>query len=258
MSLFGSLFGPKPPKLRAFENHLSVPAWPAAIYAIGDVHGCLAQLQEIEQRILADDTAPQGDKLIVMLGDYVDRGPQSAGVIDHLLRPTPGGFTRVLLAGNHEEMMLNAIMGVGDEGWLEFGGLETLRSYGTDPDQFRGLAPKARQRMLQSLVPQEHVGFLTSLAVTLQVENTVFVHAGIRRNVPLDQQDRSDLMWIRRDFLEAAPSDGLLVVHGHTPVAEPEMVDGRIGIDTGAFATGRLTAVRLAQGQAPVFFTTAV
>src|SRR5690606_26097434 len=119
-----------------------------------------------------------------------------AGVIDHLLRPAPAGFSRVLLAGNHEEMMLNALTGAGDEGWLEFGGMETVRSYGADADLFRSLAPKARQKMLQSLVPQEHVGFLTSLAVTLQVEQTVFVHAGIRRNIPLEQQDRSDLMWI--------------------------------------------------------------
>ncbi|WP_157959602.1 metallophosphoesterase family protein [Devosia submarina] len=242
----------------AFETHLSIPSWPAAIYAIGDVHGCLEQLQRIEQCILADSDAPPGDKLLVMLGDYVDRGPQSAGVIDHLLRPAPAGFSRVLLAGNHEEMMLNALLGAGDEGWLEFGGMETVRSYGADADLFRSLAPKARQRMLQSLVPQEHVGFLTSLAVTLQVEQTVFVHAGIRRNIPLEQQDRSDLMWIRREFLEAAPVDGLLVVHGHTPVEEPEIAQGRIGIDTGAFATGRLTAVRLSKGQAPAFFTTGV
>jgi serine/threonine protein phosphatase 1 len=258
MGLFGSLFGPKRRPVEAFENHLSLPSWPAAIYAIGDVHGCLEQLLELERRIVLDDEAPSGDKLIVMLGDYVDRGPRSAGVIDHLLRPAPVGFSRVLLAGNHEEMMLNAISGVGDEAWLEFGGVETLRSYGADVELLRSSAPRARQRMMESLIPREHVGFLSGLAVTLQVGQTIFVHAGIRRNVPLEQQERSDLMWIRREFLDAEPLDGLFVVHGHTPVSEPELVDGRIGIDTGAFATGKLTAVRLVDGQAPVFFTTGV
>jgi serine/threonine protein phosphatase 1 len=258
MGLFGSLFGSRQRPVQAFENHLSVPSWPAAIYAIGDVHGCLDQLLELERRISMDQQAPAGDKLIVMLGDYVDRGPASAAVLDHLLRPAPSGFGRVLLAGNHEEMMLNAITGAGDEAWLEFGGLETLRSYGADVELFRACAPRVRQRMLQSIVPQEHVAFLTSLAVLLQVEQTVFVHAGIRRGVPLDQQERSDLMWIRRDFLDAEPVDDLLVVHGHTPAVEPELVAGRIGIDTGAFATGKLTAVRLTPGQAPVFFTTGV
>lgn len=258
MGLFGSLFRPRQKPIAAFENHLSLQSWPAAIYAIGDVHGCLEQLLALERRIVEDDQAPAGDKLIVMLGDYVDRGPSSAGVIDHLLRPAPAGFSRVLLAGNHEEMMVNAITGAGDEAWLEFGGMETLRSYGADAELFRSSPPKVRQRLLESLVPQEHVRFFSSLALTLQVEQTLFVHAGIRRDVPLEQQERSDLMWIRREFLDAEPQDGLLVVHGHTPVSEPELARGRIGIDTGAFATGKLTSVRLTPAQPPVFFTTGV
>lgn len=258
MSILRSFFGSRPRTSAAFENQLSLSEWPAAIYAIGDVHGCLDQLKELEQRIVSDSAAPEGAKLIVMLGDYVDRGPSSAGVIDHLLRPLSDGFTRVLLAGNHEELMLNAIMGLGDEAWLEFGGVETLRSYGVDVVQYRSSRPRARQKLLESHVPHDHVALLVGLAISLQIENIVFAHAGIRRNVPIEQQDRNDLMWIRKEFHDAAPNDGFLVVHGHTPVAEPEMVPGRIGIDTGAFATGKLTAVRLSPGQAPAFFTTGV
>lgn len=256
MRFLRSLFGSKAPQPRAFENQLSLPTWPRAIYAIGDVHGCLDELMHLEQMILADSTASEGEKLVVMLGDYVDRGPSSAGVIDHLLRPMSKGFTRITLAGNHEELMLNAIMGRGDEAWLEFGGVETLRSYGISFESYRAAGAGARHKMLAGHIPHEHLSFLQNLPISLQVEQTIFVHAGIRRDVPLERQVASDLMWIRREFLDAAPIDGLLVVHGHTPTETPEAVPGRIGIDTGAFATGRLTAVRLGSGQAPVFFTT--
>lgn len=258
MPLLRSLFGQKARNSGSFMNQLSIGVWPAAIYAIGDVHGCLDQLVALERLILNDSEGLSGDKLIVMLGDYVDRGPDSAGVIDHLLQPPPPGFTRVLLAGNHEELMLNAVNGVEHEAWLEFGGIETLRSYGIDGALYRSCRAPARRQLLASHVPREHIAFLASLAVSLRVERTVFVHAGIRRNVPIDQQDRNDLMWIRKAFLDAPPLDGLLVVHGHTPVGEPEVVEGRIGIDTGAFATGRLTAVRLLAGKPPAFFTTNV
>jgi serine/threonine protein phosphatase 1 len=220
------------------------------------VHGCLDESIELEQLVLCDTTASQGEKLIVMLGDYVDRGPNSAGVIDHLLRPLPPKFTRITLAGNHEELMLNAILGREDAAWLEFGGVETLRSYGIDYDIYRTEGANARRKMLEGYIQQEHISFLVDLPISLQVEQTVLVHAGIRRNVPMERQVRTDLMWIRAEFLRAAPTDGLLVVHGHTPTEAPEVVPGRIGIDTGAFATGKLTAVRLIDGQAPVFFTT--
>ena len=250
-----SLFGSKR-RSGAVRNQLNIAAWPSALYAVGDVHGCLDQLRALEQLITADGEAIAGEKLIVTLGDYVDRGPDSAGVIDHLMQPLPRGFERVLLGGNHEELMLNAINGLGDEDWLEFGGVETMRSYGIDVALYRSSRPKARQTLLQSHIPQDHLSFLEGLALSLQLEQTVFVHAGIKRNVPIVQQNPNDLVWIRREFLDASPTDGLLVVHGHTPASEPELAPGRIGIDTGAFATGRLTAVRLVEGEAPAFFTT--
>ena len=250
-----SLFGPKAPR-GAFRNQLSFPAWPAAVYAVGDVHGCLDQLRALEQLITTDGEAIAGEKLIVTLGDYVDRGPDSAGVIEHLMRPLPHDFERVLLGGNHEELMLNAIKGLGDETWLEFGGVETIRSYGIDVALYRSSRPKARQTMLQSHIPQDHLSFLEGLALSLQLGQTVFAHAGIKRNIPIAQQNPNDLVWIRREFLDASPTDGLLVVHGHTPASEPELAPGRIGIDTCAFSTGRLTAVRLIEGATPDLFTT--
>lgn len=256
MSFLRSLFGSKAGEGAPFPNQLSMSAWPAVVYAIGDVHGCRDQLLALEQTIAADSQSFRGEKLLVTLGDYVDRGPDSAGVIDHLLKPPPDGFKRVFLAGNHEEFMLDAIYGKADESWLEFGGLETLRSYGVDTALYRASRPKTRQRLLESHVPADHLAFLEGLALSLQIKQTVFVHAGIRRNVPVEQQDRHDLIWIRHEFLASAPTDGLLVVHGHTPVEQPELAPGRIAIDTGAFATGRLTAVRLIEGEAPAFFTT--
>jgi serine/threonine protein phosphatase 1 len=258
MGIFHSLFGPKPRKIEAFETQLSIPSSPAAMYAIGDVHGCLDLLTHLERTIVDDSASIGGDKLLVMLGDYVDRGPNSSGVIDHLLRPAPAGFTRIHLAGNHEEFLLKAIAGAGDEAWLEYGGAETLVSYGIDVGQYRSANHRIRQKILESMIPQDHVKFLTNLAVSLQVQNTIFVHAGIRRGLPIEQQDRNDLMWIRGEFLDAPAADGLLVIHGHTPVDMPEIAAGRIGIDTGAFATGRLTAVRLMPNQTPAFFTTSM
>jgi len=258
MKFFDAIFGNKSAKSAAFDDQLTIADWPAAIYAIGDIHGCLDELLALEAQILADATAPIGPKLIVTLGDYIDRGPNSAGVIDHLVRPLPDGFSRVALAGNHEEILLNALSGASDDAWLQLGGVETLRSYGIDPDLYRAARSQQKQILLQSHFPEHHLAFLNSLAVSLQVQQTVFVHAGIKRDRPMDRQDKTDLLWIRREFLDAEPTDGLMVIHGHTPVEQPELRPGRIGIDTGAYATGRLTAVRLIPNNAPFFFTTAV
>ena len=258
MKFFTAIFGNKAPSPTGFDDQLTIAEWPAAIYAIGDIHGCFDELLALEALILSDSTAPDGKKLIVTLGDYIDRGPNSAGVIDHLLRPLPEGFSRIALAGNHEEILLNAMSGVGYDAWLQLGGIETLRSYGIDPDVFRSARSQQRQILLQSHVPEHHLEFLKNLAVSLQVQQTVFVHAGIKRDRPMDRQEKSDMLWIRGEFLQADATDGLTVVHGHTPVEQADVRPGRIGIDTGAYATGRLTAVRLIPGSEPVFFTTAV
>lgn len=229
---------------------LSAAERPALIYAVGDVHGCLDALKGLEAKIVADAAGRPGEKWLVMLGDYVDRGPQSAQVLDHLTAPPPPGFTRICLRGNHEAAMLAALRdGASIERWLAFGGEATLASYGLNATQISMLAGpgKARNKLqlLQAYVPDEHVGFLTGLPVMLSVPGYVFVHAGLRPGVTLDRQRDSDMLWIRDEFLAADHDFGVTVVHGHTPAVEPFLSAHRIGIDTGCFASGRLTGLRV-------------
>lgn len=216
------------------------------IYAIGDVHGCLAQLLTLEALIINDAASVPGQKWIVMMGDYVDRGPDSAQVIDHLLQPAPPGFKRFCLSGNHEVMMLDYLEAPRqDSSFLSFGGVETLRSYGIDIATAETVSPARLQQILATHIPQEHIDFIRHLPATLRVGETLFVHAGIRPGIAVEEQSEDDLFWIREPFLSTDFSGQLRVVHGHTPVENPNFTDGRISVDTGAFATGRLTAARL-------------
>jgi serine/threonine protein phosphatase 1 len=238
------------------ERHLSFPDWPAAVYAIGDVHGCADQLRRLLAVIAADAAGFAGDKWIVGLGDYVDRGPQSSTVLDLLTARPPPGFRRFCLAGNHEAMMLDFWDHPADRsGWLGFGGIETLYSYGIGQGAMERADIRGRRYLLDSHIPSEHRYFLDTLPLTLSLPGLVLVHAGIRRGIPLRQQAESDLLWIRHEFFDAPADDGLLVVHGHTPGSEPVIAPHRICVDTGAFATGRLTSVRLRPDEAPYFLT---
>ena len=242
--------GSAPPHTR--REHLSAPGWPAVVYAIGDVHGCLAELRGLERRIIDDAASIEGEKWLVYLGDFVDRGPDSAGVLDHLTARPPAGFRRVCLAGNHE-IMMQAFLDNPDSQpeWLQFGGQQTLASYGIDVAGFLATPSRRRRAILDSHVPEDHVAFLAGLPLTLSLPGVVFVHAGLRPDVPVDQQVEHDLLWIREEFFRAPSVPDRLVVHGHTPASEAVILPGRICVDTGAFATGRLTAIRLAQGQPP-------
>lgn len=228
--------------------------WPGAVYAIGDVHGCLTQLRLLHDRIIADAAHIDGDKLIVCCGDYVDRGPDSAGVLDYLNEPLPEGFQRICLAGNHEIMMLEHVANPRNvTEWFKYGGMETLLSYGLDIQTYLTASPRIRAALLLSHVPDHHLAFLHDLPLILTLPGTIFVHAGIRPGVPLSQQSESDLLWIRDAFFDAADGVAGMVVHGHTPAIEPVVTPHRICIDSGAFATGTLTAVRLVDGQKPEF-----
>ena len=248
-----SLFGATPvDRQRSERAHLSAPEWPAAIYAIGDVHGCLTELRGLEQRIVEDAAAVEGEKWLVYLGDLVDRGPDSVGVLDRLLARPPQGFRRICLAGNHEIMMLAFLDNPASQPeWLQFGGQQTLASYGIDAARLLATPARQRRAILDSHVPQDHVEFLTDLPLTLSLPGVVFVHAGLRPDIPVDRQAENDLLWIREEFFRAPPLPGRLVVHGHTPARDAVMLPGRICVDTGAFATGRLTAVRLSPDQEP-------
>jgi serine/threonine protein phosphatase 1 len=235
---------------------------PAAIYAIGDIHGCLAELHAMEALIAADAAGIAGEKWLVTLGDYIDRGPQSAAVLDHLLAPPLFGFQRFTLLGNHEQLLLDFLAEPRlNLNWLRYGGVETLQSYGIEagPSHLDDPRPQSIANRLCASLPPEHLQLLQNLPITLSVPGFIFVHAGIRPGIDLQFQDEGDLIWIREEFLEARRSDGQIVVHGHTPAAEPIITRYRIGIDTGCFATGRLSGVRiLANGEAKLLTVTGI
>lgn len=244
MSLFQRSRRPRPlPRER-----LVMDMRDTVVYAVGDVHGCYDELRALEQKIQLDAAKFRGRKIIIMLGDYIDRGPQSRRVIEHLMAPPPKGFLRVCLAGNHEVAMLNYLDGyLSREPWLAVGGRETLYSYGVDPAHLANLYASSDEvdERIREAIPAGHIGFLRSLPVMVCSDEFVFVHAGIRPGIALEAQDEADLLNIRSDFLAAAHRLDRWVVHGHTIVDVPTLDGRRLGIDTGAFQSGRLTALRV-------------
>jgi serine/threonine protein phosphatase 1 len=210
------------------------------LYAIGDVHGCDRQLAALHAAIAADiAAAPPAAVTLIHLGDYVDRGPGSADVLERLRRPLPlPGAAVVTLVGNHEAMLLDACAPDAHPGalpfWLENGGAATLRSYGGSVED----AP-------WELVPEAHLALLRACPLSFAAGDYLFVHAGVRPGVPLDRQDPFDLIWIREPFLSFSGPLDRIIVHGHTPVLEPEIRPHRIGIDTGACYGGPLTCLVL-------------
>ena len=216
------------------------------LYAIGDVHGRLDLLERAIQAIDRDVAERGGTALTVTLGDYIDRGPQSRGVIERLsVNPFPTPY--VALKGNHETL-LEAFLADPSVGahWRRLGGLETIASFGVPVQQLmlgRNYEDAAAQ--LRQALTQQHRDFLASLKTSVVVGRYFLCHAGVRPGVPLDRQREDDLLWIRDEFLNSTEDFGKIVVHGHTPVAEPEVLPNRINIDTGAFMTGRLTCVVL-------------
>ena len=217
------------------------------IYAIGDIHG----RRDLLDLLLAEIESDDGRRLparteLIFLGDLVDRGPDSAGVVERLMALGEVRRARFLM-GNHEEVLLRALGG--DLRALRFlvriGGRETLLSYGISPEQYRDLDYDALLPLLQAKVPREHVAFLSAFEKWIEIGDYLFVHAGLRPGVALEEQKMSDLCWIREDFLRHRDSFGKMVVHGHSISEEIDERPNRIGIDTGAFASGRLTAIGL-------------
>jgi serine/threonine protein phosphatase 1 len=211
------------------------------IYAIGDIHGCDVQLGNLHA-IIAEDLArrPIATPLLLHIGDYVDRGPDTAGVIARLLRGSPlPGVAMVNLMGNHEHTMLEALSGerAAATDWLFAGGRPALQSYGIDPESPRG--------NWREFVPETHLTFLRGLTLMHREGGYAFVHAGVRPGVALDQQVREDLLRMRQPFLYSEAAFGAVVVHGHTPVQAPVVRHNRIAIDTGAVFGGKLTCLVL-------------
>lgn len=219
-----------------------------AIYAIGDVHGCFDKLVAACKAIAQDADQFDGRVLAVFLGDYVDRGLHSRSVLRYLTKISNFPFDCQFLSGNHDEAFVEFCRDPGRSiGWLDLGGRETLMSYGIDADHILRSAGgvKALSDVVDQVVPNGDLDFLNTLPVMVEVGKTIFVHAGIRPGVPLTEQSDYDLMWIREPFLSRGPEFELTVIHGHTITDEPDFGPNRIGIDTGAYETGRLTAVRI-------------
>jgi len=222
-----------------------------AVYAIGDIHGRLDLMQDALRRIAEDAAAHPSDvrRTLVFLGDYIDRGPESRGVVDALLQDPLSGFATVRLMGNHEEAFLRFLDGQGDGlDWLSFGGLETLMSYGVPLRSLPHTREAAAELRLSTAaaVPKSHVKLLRRCTLYYSMGDYLFVHAGVRPGVLLDNQAAGDMMWIRDDFLRSRiPLPGWVVVHGHTICDLPQDRDHRVNIDTGAFVSGRLTCLVL-------------
>ena len=242
---------PKPVR-RRIDLGPAAPNYP--IYAIGDVHGCLNELKGAEARIAADIDATGRAGLVVLLGDYVDRGPGSRQVVDHLIRPSEFGLKRLPLCGNHDDIFYRVLQEPELYAeWLGLGGEQTLISYGIDLHHL-GARQKGRSARLGGLlaeaVPASHVQFLADLPIFMKIGDLVFVHAGLRPGIPVQEQDDEDLLWIREPFLTEGPRLPVVVIHGHTPQPEPSQGPGRIGIDTGAYYTGKLTVLKIEEGRA--------
>ena len=221
-------------------------------YAIGDIHGCLDLLESLLERIETDIAQnPKVKASIVFLGDVVDRGPHSAEVVERLRTYSHPRASTHFVMGNHEEVMLRVIDGEKDflPSWLRFGGEETLKSYGLNPREVAKMPDQERVEALQTAIPQSHRKFLSSFADSISFGDYVFVHAGIRPGVDLAEQSQSDLRWIREPFLGDETDHGFVVVHGHTITNAVDVSPNRIGIDTGAFCTGVLTALAIEGSQ---------
>ena len=229
-------------------------------YAIGDIHGRLDLLDQLLAKIEADIAARRAKQnLVVFLGDLIDRGSQSAQVVERLRTWTPSDATTIYLCGNHEEVLLRLLAGerniLGD--WLKFGGAECLASYGlaaadlVDQSEPRALAA------IKAVIPAEHEEFLASFADTFRFGDYLFVHAGIRPGLSVSAQQQKDLRWIRNPFLEDLTDHGFVVVHGHTITETVDERTNRIGIDTGAYRSGVLTAMAI-EGSRRWFLDTAL
>jgi serine/threonine protein phosphatase 1 len=235
------------------------PSLPAGvrIYAVGDIHGRLDLLNELLMRI-HDDIAsrPTIRPVSIFLGDYIDRGPSSRETIDRLMEHAETSES-VFLKGNHEQIAINCLRDRAlFDHWMRLGGVETLLSYGISPKGYSDEGQIVRlQAAFHDALPQTHFRFFRDLQNSFACGDFFFAHAGVKPNVELSDQKESDLLWIRKEFLSSNADFGKIVVHGHTPTREIEVGPNRINIDTGAFATGRLTCLVIDESSLSVIDT---
>ena len=217
-------------------------------YGVGDIHGRLDLLDELLEKIHEDIAQRKSrEVLLVFVGDLIDRGPNSRQVLERLRTYEHPGVQTVFILGNHEEVLLRILAGEADliTKWRWFGGSECLASYGVDASALTGLSDDDAITIVRNAIPRDHVEFLESFDDSCRFGDYLFVHAGIRPGVEIDQQRQSDLRWIREPFLFDETDHGFIVVHGHTIRPDVEIRPNRIGIDTGAFQSGVLTAIAI-------------
>lgn len=218
------------------------------VYAISDIHGRADLLQQMF-RVIDADLARLGRvrALHIFLGDYVDRGPDSCATLD-LLIERGRKHESIFLKGNHEAIMASALRDpTAFPAWAQYGGLQTLQSYGLKPSTKPDDAERSElMSAFAQKLPAQHRGFLRNLKLTYTCGDFFFVHAGVRPGIALPDQKEEDLIWIRNEFLDSDENFGKFIVHGHTPVSAPDVRAHRINIDTGAYATGNLTLLTIA------------
>ncbi|MBL6987586.1 MAG: serine/threonine protein phosphatase [Methylobacter sp.] len=215
------------------------------LYCIGDIHGRLDLLQEAHRKIAVDALSFDGIKILVYLGDYIDRGRHSKQVVDCLIENSFPDFETVFLQGNHEQVLLQFLSSKDASiahDWFRFGGLSTLASYGVSVLGIPTAKDIERLRSeFKEKLPTAHIGFFERLILNYEIGGYFFVHAGVRPKIKLHRQRPEDMLWIREEFLNSDVFHGKIIVHGHSVTDEPEMFHNRIGVDTGAYASGRLT-----------------
>jgi len=240
-----------------FSSTSSRTSMPAGVrgqraYVVGDIHGRLDLLDELLEKIHADlERRPVEKAVLVFVGDLIDRGPSSAQVVERLRTYRHPGVRPIFILGNHEEVLLRILGGDAEliTKWRWFGGTQCLESYGVDVARLASLDGAAALAEVQAAIPSTHIEFLKSFIDSCRFGDYLFVHAGIRPGVELGAQLQSDMRWIREEFLFDDSDHGFVVVHGHTITEEVEEQPNRIGIDTGAYRSGVLTALAIENDQ---------
>jgi len=220
-------------------------------FAIGDIHGCKELVQKIHNKIIEVSKDVEGQKLLIYLGDYIDRGPDIKGTIQTLIDFQPENFTKVFLLGNHEQMLLDFMAGKRNSLyiWLGNGGLETLESYGSDVNSYIDHSMELKdeeliRKQFTRLLPFSHKNFFNQLMLNYEWGDYFFVHAGINPDLPLDKQEKETMLWTReKSFFKATMTYNKIIVHGHTPVEKIEKFPCRINLDTGSFYSGKLSCL---------------
>lgn len=240
LRIFTPASGAKPLPL----SHQSIPLDERSLYIVGDLHGSLGLLQQIETAIIADMSGAPAH--FILLGDMIDRGPDSADVLDHLLRRPPVGLTRHAILGNHEAMFLRFLQNPSQAvDWLDFGGRETLASYSIDPHKFAGLSPKQQRHQIDANIPSAHRQFLAQLPAVLTWGDVVFAHSGFNFAAQPAAQSEATVLWARAPTAADTVPTGHILVHGHFPIEKPDITQRVINLDVGAYLKNRACVLHI-------------